>query len=152
MKEIKKNNESTGFQGILLNPVTFMDIAYGHNCFYLKRYYPDFDGKRIALGSKIGHAGQGCLPGQTAVLATVDKIDEVKHGLYRYKLKNIDVFEPVEIKRPLPDHTFYLESANLNMLDNPENTEWLENYFYPKIKGAYVNYLGELIVPEPEYV
>lgn len=153
MIEVKKNNTLVlGFNGILLNPKTFMKIAYGQDCFYTRRYFPYIKGITVALGSKVGHAGNGCMPGLTAVTATVESVDQIKPGLYRYKLKDIDVFEPVKIKQVFPNSTFILDTETLNYLDDTDNSQWLETYFYPHIKGAYVSYLGEWVVPEPEYV
>ena len=151
MKEIKKNIKyCKDVEGLLLNPETFMHIVYGHDKFYIRQNYEQFEKRRILLGSRVGHAGQGCIPGRAAVVATVDKIEEVKPRLYRYSLKDIDVFEPEFVRER--DGLISLKNVNLNMLDSPENDDWLENYLYPYINGAYINYQGEWVIPEPEYV
>lgn len=161
MEEVKKNNvivtnktdnidskTTTQTFGFKINPVTFMSIVYGNTTFYSRKDYSVI-GQRVALASKIGHAGNGCMPGLCAVFATVTKVDKIKDSLYRYTLDNIDVFQPVKV--PANVDEFVLE-GRFNYLDRSDNTEWLEEFFYPQIKGAYINYKGEWTVPEPEYL
>lgn len=151
MEEVKKNIKYFGdVEGILLNPETFMQIVYGHDKFYIRKNLKQFEGRRILLGSKVGHAGRGCIPGRAAVLATVDRIEEIKPHLFRYSLSGVDVFEPELVRER--DGLIRLSNVNLNMLDDPNNDLWLENFLYPYVNGAYINYLGEWTVPEPEYV
>lgn len=138
--------------GILLNPEIFMQIAYGAKSFYIRDFFPYLDGKKIFLGSKVGHAGDGCIPGHAAMSAVVDKIQEIKPGLYRYKLKSINVFEPVKIDEADKSFFWIDEGKKLNYLDHPDNSEWVESYFYPYVNGAYKNYEGTWVVPDPEYV
>lgn len=160
MKEIKKNKSDKSYKNLInneryndiicikINPTKFMDVVYGNPNLYLNKDY-NVEGSRIGLASKIAHAGNGCIPGKAAVFVTVDKTEKIKSGLYRYKLKDIDVFEPVQVESY--QETTYL-SGDFNMLDDPDNTEWLELFFYPYINGAYIDYKDEWNIPEPEYL
>ena len=135
-------------KALKLSPVTLMDIVYGEDYFFLSTKY-DIEGEDIIVASRYGHAGEGCLPGMAAAIVHVAKIDNVHKNLYRYKLSSIDVFEPFECESQ--DTLEVYDDLSLNMLDDTENIAWQEEYLYPKIKGAYINYLGEWAVPYPQY-
>lgn len=142
-------------KALSIYPPYAMEIAYGEKTKEYRTWPTNYRGDLLICSTK-AHGGKGTIPAHAVCVAEVTDCKKLTDGTFAWFLDDVRAIKPVPIRGQQGIYDAPVEIDDLELLpadlEDDEYFAWLEENFYPYIKGAYVNSKGEWRIPLPEFV